>query len=189
MICTNKQKLSVHYCRLVLLIIGVEQRKNLSTNCHIISIDKDHNLTWLTEIVSSYINVMTSSHIFFIVNNCIHWRRYFVLDHVFFYIFSCTIGWCIIYINDMIVCVFLLKNWVKISQINSVMGVVIWWCINTESYLVVNILGNLIFFLKVFFLLIQKFFKRLILFLWRGVKVIMIHGKLSREVNVMGQLQ
>ncbi len=139
-------------------------------------------------IMANHVNIGTISLIFFIIDDCVFFSRYLILFHVRFDIISCSICWCIIYIHHMIILVFLLENRIKISQIQSVFSIVIWWYVYTHSNLIMNVLADFIFFFIIFFLFLKYFVKCLVfLFRWR-VKVEMIQNKLTFEINIMNNL-
>jgi hypothetical protein len=88
----------------------------------------------------------------------------------------------------MVVLVLLLKKRVKISEVKSVVGVVVRRHKDTNSDLIVNVFVYLVLLVVVLFFLLQNFLQRIVLVFSTIVKLVMIKDEFALEVDVMDDL-
>jgi hypothetical protein len=117
---------------------------------------------------------MCHTLVLFVVKNKVLVFGDIIDSHVELYLLSESIDRGIIYIDNMVILILLLKNRVQISQIKFVPSSVECWNINTEPDLVMSIFTDLIFLIIVKFLFNEELLKVLILFLGGVVKMIVI---------------
>ncbi len=85
----------------------------------------------------------------------------------------------------MIILILLLEYGIKISKVESRLGVIIRDNSNTESNLIISIFLNLISLIIVFFLLFKPVFELKIFLLRTIIRIKMVEYNLTFEINIM----
>ena len=131
------------------MILSIDNFKWLSSNQIIITINNGHDLTTIAQSSCGIINIWKGLLIYFILNEQKPRFRDLIFIDVTFYFLCGTVLGSIVNVNNVIIFIILLKDWVQISEIFVL--IFITWNNDTERYFA--ILTYLIFLFIFKFLL------------------------------------
>lgn len=131
------------------MILSIDNFKWLSSNQIIIAINNGHDLTTITQSSCGIVDIWKGLLIYFILNEQKPRFRDLIFIDVTFYLLGCSVFGSIVNVNNVIIFIILLKDWVQVSKIFVL--IFITWNNDTERYFA--ILTYLIFLFIFKFLL------------------------------------
>lgn len=147
------------------MILGIYDFESLSSNQIVITINNGHNFTTITKSSCGIVNVWKGLFIDFVLNK----QKSRFLDLIFLdvtvYFLCCSILRGIVNVNNVIILIILLKDWVQVSEIFVL--IFITWNNDTKRYFAILTYLILLFVFK-FLLKFQSlhFFKNSLSWLW-----------------------